>query len=140
MSLPREYVVLGNSQIAIGSTGDKLTITTPMKCTVERVFAVIEGGSAHATGAIIKFEERPTAGSDTGRGDGDVGVISKTGGTNQQGKYLYEEPTTLLTLLEGGQVVVEVTTANGDALNAVVGVIVRPVAERPGNNSAMVSA
>lgn len=138
--LPREYLVLGNSQIALGSAGDKLIITSPVKCQVLRLFAVIEGTSAHATAAVISFDGRTLAGSDTGRGDGDVGRLSKTAGVNQQGKYLYEEPATSIIFDEGEQIVVEVTTANGDAVTAVVGLLVRPSAERPANNTNMVSA
>lgn len=139
MSLPRELIVLGNSQIATNSTGDKLVMTIPYKCIVERVFAVVEEASTHATGFVIKFDNRPTAGSDTGRGDGDVGALTKTVSVSQQGKMLYEEPSSTITLNEGEQVVAEVTTANGDACTAVVGIVVRPMAERPANNTAMVS-
>lgn len=125
------------AQFSTGTTGDKATITISERCKVERVFCVVEG--TEATAATVKFDKRPTAGSDTGRGDGDVGVIS-FGASNQQGKMLYENPTTTILLDEGDQVVVEVTVASTGAKNTVAGMKVSRVAETPANNTAMVAA
>jgi hypothetical protein len=130
----------GTAGIATNSTGDKWIFTIPFKCEVTRVACVVEGTSANATAAVIKFDKRPTAGSDTGRGDGDVGVLSKTASVSQQGKMLYEDPTSRVTLDEGDQVVVEVTTADG-AANAMCPILyIREVPEVAGNNAAMVAA
>lgn len=135
-----ELTPLQVNAIATDTTGDKGTIVVPFKCEVVRAYALVNGASTHATGFVIKFDERPTAGSDTSRGDGDVGVLSKTAATNQQGKYLYEEPSARTTLVEGSQVIVQVTTANGDACVVDAGILVTRVVERPGNNTNMVSA
>jgi hypothetical protein len=132
-------IPLVGAQIALDSTGDKHTFTIPFKCVVSLLFLVIEGTSTHATTAVVKFDKRPTAGSDTSRGDGDVGALSKSA-SNQQGKMLYERPSSRITLDEGDQVVVEVTTANGNACTAVPGLLVEASPEDPANNSAMVSA
>jgi len=64
--------------------------------------------------AVIKFDKRPTAGTDTGRGDGDVGVITKTA-ANVQGKTFYAAPAAAITVDAGDEIIVDVTTANGDA-------------------------
>lgn len=135
-----ELTPLQVNGIATDSTGDKGTIVVPFKCEVVRAYALVNGNSTHATGFVIKFDERPTAGSDVGRGDGNAGILSKTAATNQQGKYLYEDPTARTTLVEGSQVIVEVTTANGNACVVDVGILVTKVADSPGNNAAMVSA
>ena len=134
------YHALTEVNLALGSTGDKATLVIPFKCVVKRAFVVINGASAHATAAVVKFDKRPTAGSDTGRGDGDVAVISKTASVNQQGKYLYEDPATKIVLNEGAQVIVEVTTANGDALVADAGLLLEYNPEILANNTAAVSA
>lgn len=132
--------VVSANALASATTGDKAVLTVPYKCKLKRAFVVVEGASVNAVAAVIKFDIRPIAGSDTNRTDGTAGVISKAASVNQQGKYLYEDPATLVTLSEGQQVVVEVTTANGDALAFTGGILVEYIPERPGNNSAMASA
>ncbi|HYE94550.1 MAG TPA: hypothetical protein VEA38_26180 [Terriglobales bacterium] len=133
-----ERIFLTSAQIALGSTGDKATFTIPVKMEWYRSQLVIESTSSHATQAVVKFDKRPTAGSDTGRGDGDCGVITKPA-SNVQGKVIYDEPasTESVMLDEGDQVVVEVTTANGDACNAVAQLIGRVIPESKANNAAM---
>jgi hypothetical protein len=126
--------------LAAGSTGDKATIAVPFKCEVAMLFVLVTGTSAHATAAVIKFDKRVTAGSDTGRGDGDVGAISKTASLDQQGKYLYERPATRVLLEPGQEVIVEVTTAQGEALTFTAGLLVRESPEDPANIAAMVAA
>ena len=131
--------IVSAAALAMDSTGDKATLTIPYKCKVMRVFALVEGTSSHATTGVVKFDKRPTAGSDTSRGDGDVGAISKSA-SNQQGKYLYEDPSSEILLDEGDQVIVDVTTANGNACAFTAGMLVERVPETPANNTAMVSA
>lgn len=133
-------VAIQATNLASNSTGDKATLLIPFKCRLKRSYVVVNGTSAHATAFVIKFDKRPTAGSDTGRGDGDCGVVSKTASVAQQGKYLYEDAATSIILDEGDQVIVEVTTAQGEACVVDAGILVEYIPERPGNNSAMVSA
>ena len=128
--------------VALGSTGDKVTFRVPYRCRVEMVAAVIEGASAHATAAIIKFDKRPTASSDTGRGDGDVGVVKKLASTAQTGKFIYQRPATAalaVVLKPGEEVIGEVTTAQGEALAASLFVLVRQTPEDPANEANMVA-
>jgi hypothetical protein len=130
----------GTAGIATNSTGDKWIFTIPFKCEVVRAFCVVQGSSSNGTAAVIKFDKRPTAGSDSGRGDGDVAVLSKTASVSQQGKMLYEDPATRVTLDEGDEVVVEVTTADGAANAMTPGLLIREIPEIAANNSAMVAA
>lgn len=133
--------IVSAAGLATNSAADIATLTVPFKCEVRRAFVLVTGTSAHATAFVIKFDRRQTAGSDgADRGDGDVATISKTASTNQQGKFLYEDPSTRVTLAEGDEVVAQVTTANGDACTATVGILVERIPESVGNNSDMVSA
>ena len=130
----------GTAGIATNSTGDKWIFNIPFKCELVRAALVVEGSSANATAAVVKFDIRVTAGTDTGRGDGDAGVLSKTASVSQQGKMLYEDPAARVTMYPGYQVVVEVTTADG-AANAMCPILyLREVPEVPANITAMVAA
>lgn len=132
--------------LAAGSTGDKATLKCPfMKCEVVRAWVEWEGADANATAAVVKFDKRPTAGSDTGRGDGDVAILKKVASLNQQGKRTYTEvnltgfPATRVTWEAGQEIVVEVTTAQGAALAFSAGVTVRQIPQRPADVAAMVA-
>lgn len=127
---------LTTAQFDINTAADKAIITIPFKCRVHRAFVVVEGTDANT--ATIKFDKRPTAGSDTSRGDGDVAVINLTA-ANNQGKMFYKDPTTSITLKEGEQVVVEVTAEGGGAKNAVAGLLVDFMPEEAANNTNMVA-
>ncbi len=126
--------------IATHSTGDVYAFAIPFKAKVRKVWVLVQGASSHATRFIIKFDKRVTAGSDVGRGDGDVGAISKTASISQQGVFLYEIPSSMVTVEEGDEIVAQVTTANGEACAAWVGVELEYIPEEPGNNSSMLAA
>ena len=135
-----EFIPLWVSNVATNSTADIATFPIPFKAKVVRAYVIVNGSSSNATRFIIKFDKRPTAGSDTDRGDGDVGSLSKTASISQQGKYLYEDPSSTVTVEEGDQVIAEVTTANGDACAVDVGILLERRPELAANNSSMVSA
>ena len=141
--LPAQVISPNYGLIYSDSTGDKVIFSVPFKCEVVLVGVAVTGASTHATGFVLKFDKRPTAGSDTSRGDGDVGALSKTASTNEQGKVLYERvgSTAPIMLDEGDEVVAELTTAHGDSLSiGVPFVLVRQSPEDPRNNTAMVAA
>lgn len=129
--------LMTGAALASNSTGDKATIGVPFKAVVQMACVKWEGASTHATAAVIKFDKRPTAGSDTGRGDGDVAVVNKVASVNKQGKVTYKQPASRITLVPGEEVVVEVTTANGDALAFQAWLLVERVPEVPANLSNM---
>ena len=117
------------------STGDKGTIFVPFKCRVIRAQCLVSG--TEATALVVKFDHQPTAGSATGRGDGDIGDITFTA-ANNQGKVFYDDAALGTLLDEGDAVVVQVTTASTGDKNVAAMLVVEPIPEVPGNNSAMV--
>jgi hypothetical protein len=130
----------------LGSTGDKHTFTIPFRCRPIRagftVTTLISGGVS----PVVKFDRRPTANSDTGRGDGDVGALT-IGATRAQGKAVYENTDYVTdgsgkwvaSLKEGEQVVVRVATASSGNGDGIPWLIVEVDPEQPANNSNMVS-
>lgn len=108
-------VILQSAQIDINATGDKATFTVPpFKCILYQV--AVTCASADAGGATVKFDIRPTAGSDTSRGDGDAGVVTIPA-ASQSGKVLVDTAFRGLSVTPGQQIVMEVT-AEGVAANA----------------------
>lgn len=127
------YPLLTAAALASGSTGDKATLTIPPgKWEVERSFVTWEGASAHATAAIVKFD---TVVAGASRGDGDAGVIKKVASVAQTNKQTYWKPSTALFLSGGAQVVVEVTTAQGEALAFSAGLVLKASPEAQVNLS-----
>lgn len=97
--------------------------------------AIIDNDIA-ATG-VIKFDKRPTFGSDSGRGDGDVGVLNLTT-AHTQGKVVYKEVD--VRIVPGEEVVAQVTDVTGASDTADVVIYVQPDWERPANVTAMVAS
>lgn len=100
---------------------------------VIRAVALVFTTSVNATGQV-KFDKRPTAGSDTSRGDGDVATINYTSTTGAQGKIVYKEGLNI-ELKPSEEVVAEVTDATPTAGNAHVILYVEPRFERLANNT-----
>jgi hypothetical protein len=86
---------------------------------------------------VIKFDKRPTYGSDTGRGDGDVGSLALPD-TTAIGVVIYKEVN--ITLNPGQQVVAEVTDATAGSDTADVYIVVEYLPDRPANFSAMLAS
>lgn len=122
------------TSLDISATGDKWTWVVPFRCEVYRVGVQI-ANDIGATG-VVKFDRIPKLGGT--RGDGDVGVLNLDT-THTTGKFVYQDPTSRITLQEGDLVVVEVTDAAGAGDAAYAVMLVREVSEVPGNNSAMVA-
>jgi len=132
--------------LAMGSTGDKATLVVPPgKWEVIESFINIEGTSAHATAGIVKVDVRPVAGQDTNRTDGTAGVLKKTASVAETGKQIYWLPpsatvgaaATKVYVQGGYQLVVEVTTAQGEALGFSAGVSLKEVPETYANIATM---
>lgn len=101
---------------------------------VRGVAAVIANDIA-ATG-VVKFDKRPTAGSDSGRGDGDVAVLNLTT-AHTGGKVVYKLGLNVL-IMPGQEVVAEVTDATGASDAARLILLLEPDPEVPANIPAMV--
>jgi hypothetical protein len=87
---------------------------------------------------VLKFDKRPTHGSDTDRGDGDVAVLTIPNST-AGGIVLYKDGLNVL-INPGEQVVAEVTDATAASDTGTVIIYVEPVWERPGNNTSMLAS
>ena len=98
----------------VSGTGDDFTFTPAFPCDVWGYVAVVSTkieGSAAGAAPVIKVDKRPTAGSDTGRGDGDVVAAATLPLNTAAGKGIYKILSTPVALNIGEQAVVEVTTA-----------------------------
>ena len=131
---------------SLASATDIHTWTIPFRCRPIRAGFTLTQTVSGGTIPVVKFDRRPTAGSDDSRGDGDVGTITLSA-TAAAGKAYYEntdykEDATgywVDTLNEGDEVVVQVTTASAGngAGNPWLLVEINP--EQPANNTAMVA-
>lgn len=90
-----------------------------------------------ATGAL-KVDKRPTAGSDTGRGDGDVATINYTTVTGAQGKGVFKNGLSIK-VNPTEQVVFQVTDATPTAGAADLYLTIEPSPEEPANNTDLVA-
>lgn len=111
----RDIKTLVGAQFDVNSAADKITFSIMDDMEIIECGLLIEG--TDAGGATVKFDRRVLAGSDTGRGDGDVGEITIPA-SNQQGKVLFEKVSGV-ELDAGDQVVVQVTAEGVTALNVV---------------------
>lgn len=104
-------------QVAMTSLGDKMTFMSAVPVNIVRWGVIADSLIDVGAGFTIKGDHRPTAGSDSSRGDGDVGDITVTDDI-AQGKGIYTEecatpaspaqPTKFL-LDPGEQVVFQIT-------------------------------
>lgn len=90
-----------------------------------------------ATG-VVKFDKRPTFGSDSSRGDGDVGVLNLTT-AHTQGKVVYKSVTPIK-LSPGEEVVAEVTDATAASDTADIFIYVSVSPEVPANLTKLVAS
>ena len=131
---------------SLGSTADIHIFTIPFRCRPIRAGFTITQTVSGGIAPVVAFDRRPTAGSDSSRGDGDVGTLTLTA-TGASGKAYYENTdyvaagtgSWVATLDEGEQVVVEVKTASGGNGQGIPWLVVEVDPEQPANNSAMVS-
>jgi hypothetical protein len=90
------------------AAADVARIVVPFNCVVVRAgLSIIEtcGGS---TPGVVKFDLRPTAGSDASRGNGDIAEFAMA--ATAAGKLMYDEVAKGTILLAGSEVIVEITT------------------------------
>lgn len=117
----------------MASLADVAVIPVPYKCQVRRVALLYTTTGTAA--AAVEFDQRVLAGSDSGRVN--FATVSK-GASNQQGKYIYEDPATSVVLNEGDEIVVQVTDVEAAATAWAI-VLVERMPEQPANQSDMVA-
>ncbi|MBU2550231.1 MAG: hypothetical protein KKB20_17615 [Proteobacteria bacterium] len=112
--------------------------SVPFKCEVLMAGLTIVETCAGTTPGVVKFDLRPTAGSDTSRGDGDIATFAM--GTTAAGKVLYDKAGIGTTLEPGNEVVVEIATqpVTGPAGQFIPFLLVKPVPETIANLDNMV--
>lgn len=112
----------------------------PFKCQVVRGQAsVTEACAGDTTTPVMKFDKRPTAGSDAGRGDGDIANLVL--GTTPLGKTLYDEAAMGTVLEPGDEVVAKVAvraTGTGAAGHVRPELLVEVIPETKANLANMV--
>ena len=82
----------------------------PFKCEVVRAqLNITEVCAGSSTTPVVKFDKRPTLGSDASRGDGDIANFIM--GTTAAGKVLYDEAAVGTVLEPGDEVMVQLLTA-----------------------------
>lgn len=101
-------VRMNGATVTIATTGDKAT-WNPGKFPHYVRGAMLVAKTAGAEVGVVKFDKRITAGSDAGRGDGDVAILNVPN-PFAQGRVLVKENIRVL-VRPGEEVVAEVTDA-----------------------------
>ena len=102
-----------------------------------RAVAVVLTTTASCAG-VVKVDKRPTVGSDTSRGDGDIASITIPNAA-AAGTVYYQDQINIK-LSPGEQAVVEVTDATGNGTQtADVIFVLDPAPEVPGNNTDLIA-
>lgn len=113
VALPCNYLIDYDDTEGIDmdqSPADVAVFPIPFKCTVEFAgFMVTEVCAGSTSTPVVKFDKRPTAGSDTARGDGDIAEIKLL--TSAPGVFMYDEVGIKTVLEPGMEVVVELAVA-----------------------------
>lgn len=117
------------------STGDKGNYAPGPIPVYVRGVAIVCKAAGSAAG-VIKGDKQPTAGSASGRGDGDVFILTAPNPI-AQGKVLHKDNMKVL-LKPGEQVVVEVTTGLTGVNSADVILFLEPAWEHADNNTNMI--
>jgi hypothetical protein len=91
------------------TAADVAHILVPFNCEVVRAQLIVTETCAGTTPGVVKFDRRPTAGSATDRGDGDIADFKM--GTTAAGKVLYDLVAAGTLLDAGDEIVVEISTA-----------------------------
>lgn len=125
----------GVAVLDLTTTGDKAR-WSPMFAPT-RIHAIsLALNATPGDAGVVKFDKRPTFGSDTSRGDGDVAVLNLatthtvTGGT--QARVVYKMDLNIL-IQPGEEVVMEVTDASAAVTASKCSFWVEPVYETPAN-------
>jgi hypothetical protein len=120
------------------TTGDKARFTCgPQPIVVRRISLALSAQPGDA--GVVKFDKRVTFGSDSGRGDGDVGVLNLlASAVHAAGKVVYKDVNVKIN--PGEEIMVEVTDASAALTGAVAHIFYEPSPEQAANIPAMVAS
>lgn len=130
-----QYEVVMGKDLSLASAADVADWAPGFVPHRIRAVALVFTTAANASGTL-KIDKRPTAGSDTSRGDGDVADIDYDATAGAQGLVVYQTGIDVK-VSPGEELVAQVTDATPTAGNAHVVLFVEPMWEEPGNNSDM---
>lgn len=130
-----KYEVFVKANMALGSTGDKAYWSPGYIPHIIRAVALVIT-NAIGSSTEVRVDLRPTAGSDTGRGDGDIAALLSS--SLALGKVLYKDGINVR-VNPGEEAVFQVTNAGEAADEAHAILYVEPTWELPANNDAMVA-
>ncbi|WP_028316699.1 hypothetical protein [Desulfatibacillum aliphaticivorans] len=143
VELPVKLVVDYDDALGVDldqSPADVAVVAINQNCTLMEVGMLVTETCGGATSTpVVKFDKRPTAGSDSGRGDGDLGVLNLS--TTSAGKVMYDHAGRGTRLEAGEEIVVQLTTmadGTGAAGHGRPYVKVRRSDEMPANMANMV--
>lgn len=132
----------GERVVDLSSTGDK-ALWGPNFVTHIVIAMAVALNATPGDAGVLKFDLRPTTGSDTSRTDGTVGIINLatthtfTAGSVQP--VVFYRPTTPIVVKPGQEVVAEMTDASASVTAASITLWVEPVYSTPGvDNTAMI--
>jgi len=126
---------LGNAQV-VTSTGDKIKYGCSLEPFTVRAFALTITTAITTNALVLTLENRPTAGSDTGRTVVATLNLAVASAFNAAGKSIYIHGLNQK-VLPGGELVVKVGGTAPAAGNVNVGLLVEPYTETPSNNANM---
>lgn len=132
---PTEMHVVRNLDFT--STGDKGDVCFGRKVEIMRTLVYLN--AAPGDTGTIKLDKRPTYGSDTSRGDGDVAVIELLT-THAAGAVVYDDFATSVTVAADEQVVIEASASAASVSACTVVILFREIPEVAGNNSVLVAS
>lgn len=132
----RVGAVTGTTNLDLTSTGDKARWAPGLVPVTIRQVAVLLNAAPGDAG-VLKVDKRPTYGSDTSRGDGDVTTINLAT-SHAAGKVVYKSGLNV-TINPGQEIVFEMTDASASVNGAQISMLIEPSYEQPANLTAMVA-
>lgn len=132
-----KYEVLVTANAALSSAADVGDWSPGYIPHIIRAVALVFTTIMSHTG-VLKVDKRTLAGSDTGRGDGDIATINYTVALGTAGACIYKDGLNI-EILPGQEAVFQVTDATPTSGNAHLILYVEPRWEIPANIAAMVA-
>lgn len=128
---------IGTAVVTLAAAADVARFSSPYLKMIIRAVAIELNAAPGANGAL-RFDKRPTFGSDTGRGTGDVATVNLLT-TMAAGKVCYKDGLNVV-INPGEEVVCTVVNAQA-ALTAVrITIYAEPFYENPANMTNMVAS